>query len=180
MPDGDRVHGKLAGRYQKVYKQLCEGHFSEDHIAHEVLLPVKEELQRQGDAVIGLIDRAAARCEQIVIELAVGNQIDWDKEALMIEKQSQRMYAKQTARDLVAGACKEQLQDIRRHGAHNLNFPVEIMRKYMWKLYEAKFQAIVPLKKRHHTHIPQFAFAIFAISLVERITKEELLIISTI
>jgi len=34
-------------------------------------------------------------------------------------------------------------------------------------------------KRAFATHISQFAFAIFAISLVERITKEELLINST-
>ncbi len=149
MPDGDRIDVNLAPRYHKVYKQLCEEHFSEEDLGQEVLLPVKEELQKQGHQIIPLIDNFAARCDQIVEELENGNEINWDKEALLIEKLAQQIYATKTAKDLAMEACKVLLQNIR-YGAHDLNFPIELMRTYMWKLYEAKFQARVLLTKDYY------------------------------
>ena len=45
MPDGDIVHVRLAPRYQKPYKQICEGRFGDSELAHEVLRPLKRDLQ---------------------------------------------------------------------------------------------------------------------------------------
>ncbi|HYT45742.1 MAG TPA: hypothetical protein VEP90_25680, partial [Methylomirabilota bacterium] len=115
-------------------------------------LPVKEELKQQGEAVIDLMVKFATRCDEIVVELGVGNEINWDKEALLIEKRAQRVFAKKTAKELVVAACKEMLQDIC-HGARDLDFPIEIMRKYMWNLYVAKFDARVLLTKKHHNNV---------------------------
>lgn len=154
MPDGDLIHAKLAGRYQTIYKELCEEHFSEADLAYQVLLPVKEELKQQGEAVIDLMVKFATRCDEIVVELGVGNEINWDKESLLIEKQAQRVFAKKTAKELVVAACKEMLQDIR-HVAHDLDFPLEIMRKYMWNLYVAKFDARVLLARKHHNNVDE-------------------------
>lgn len=66
-----------------------------------------------------------------------------------MEKQFQRFYAKNTAKELALAACKEQLRDIR-HGIRDANFPIEIMRKYFWNPCNAKFASRVPLKKHHH------------------------------
>jgi hypothetical protein len=49
MADGDKVHVHLARRYQKVYKQLCEGQYSNAELAHEVLRPLKQDLSDYGD-----------------------------------------------------------------------------------------------------------------------------------
>jgi hypothetical protein len=154
MPAGDLIHAKLAGRYQTIYKELCEEHFSEDELAYQMLPAIKEELKQQGEAIIPLIDKFASKCEEIVVELGVGNRVNWDKEALLIEKQAQQVYAKKTARGLVVAACKEMLQDIR-HGAHELNISIENMRKYMWNLYVAKFESKVLLAKKHHNDVDE-------------------------
>ena len=54
MPDGDKVHVKLAHRYQKVYKQLCEGQYDDAELAHEVLGSLKRDLQGYGDEPLQL------------------------------------------------------------------------------------------------------------------------------
>jgi hypothetical protein len=149
MPDGDRIHLKLASRYQKIYKQVCEDHFSEQEIAHNLLLPLKEEIRQHGTEVIELIKKCSDWFEQIVIRQEIGDKINWDRENLIIEKLFQRFHAKNTAKELALAACKEQLQDVR-HGISTVNLSVEIMRKYMWNLCIAKFASRVPLKKHHH------------------------------
>jgi hypothetical protein len=152
MPDGDRIHTNLGARYQKIYKQICEDHFPTGQIAHNFLLPFKEEIQHQGSEIIELISKCAAQCDQILIEQEIGNEINWDKENLVIEKRGQRIYARNTAKELAIAACKEQLQEIR-HTSEDSNFPVEIMRKYLWNLYVAKFSSKVPLKKQHYNGV---------------------------
>ena len=150
MPDGDRIHLNLASRYQRIYKQVCEDHFSEEEIAHDLLLPLKEEIRQHGPEVIELIKKCADWCEQIVLrQEETGDEINWDKENLLIEKLFQRFRAKNTAKELALAACKEQLWDIR-HGIRDVNFSIEIMRKYFWNLCNAKFVSRVPLKKNHH------------------------------
>jgi hypothetical protein len=39
MPDGDIVHPRLSYGYQKIYKQICEGFFDSETLAHYVLPP---------------------------------------------------------------------------------------------------------------------------------------------
>ena len=50
MPDGDIVHVKLSRRYQKPYKQLCEGLYGDAELTRAVLRPLKQDLQDYGDA----------------------------------------------------------------------------------------------------------------------------------
>lgn len=149
MPDGDFIHAKLSGKFPTIYKELCEDHFDEEELAYQVLVAVKEELRKQGETVIPLINKFATRCDEIIVELEMGDEINWDKEALRIEKQAQRIYAKKAAKELAVVAGKEMLQDIQR-GGYDLNFSIEVMRKYMWNLYLSKFEAKVLLAKEHH------------------------------
>lgn len=148
MPDGDRVNTNLAPRYQKVHKQLCEPHLSDEEVAHNFLNPFKEEIRQQGPEIIVLINKCSALCEQVALDLALGNKINWTKEDQLIEKLSQGIGAKNAAKELTIAACKEQLQSIH-HDIVDANLPVAIMKKYLWNLYTAKYAAKVLLKKQH-------------------------------
>ena len=66
MPDGDKVHVNLAHRYQKVYKQICEGQYDNAELAHEVLVPLKRDLQSYGDEPFQLIRQVAVGSQDIV------------------------------------------------------------------------------------------------------------------
>ena len=113
--------------------------------------PLRAEIQQQSPDVINLINKYSERCIQVALDQEIGNEINWGKEDLFVEKLGQRTYIKNTAKELVASACKEQLQDIR-YGVVNVNFPVEIMKKYLWKLYVMKFESKVPLKRQHYSN----------------------------
>ncbi|HEY4383958.1 MAG TPA: hypothetical protein VGN34_05715, partial [Ktedonobacteraceae bacterium] len=129
MPDGDIVHRGLAYRYQKASMQICEDHMSDDEIGHNLLNPLKEEIRNQGnEAVISLLKKVAERFDQIAIELKFNNSINWEKESQLIEQYAQSTYIKKTAKNLLLGACKEQLQDIR-HGSVDSKMEIEIMHK---------------------------------------------------
>jgi hypothetical protein len=65
MPDGDKVHVKLAPRYQKVYMQLCEGHSGDAELAHEVLRPLKRDLRDYGDEPLKLLQQVTTELNQI-------------------------------------------------------------------------------------------------------------------
>lgn len=77
MPDGDRIHPGLARQYQKVYKQICEGQFSNVSLAHEATEALKRQLQKGGDAPAYLIAQIAARMGQLPLDPLFRSQIDW-------------------------------------------------------------------------------------------------------
>jgi hypothetical protein len=55
MPDGDKVHVNLAPRYQKSYKQICEGQYGDAALAHEALRPLKRDLEDYSAAPLKLL-----------------------------------------------------------------------------------------------------------------------------
>ena len=79
MPDGDIVHVKLPRRYQKSYKQLCEGQYGDAELTRAVLRPLKQDLQDYGDAPLKLIQQVAAELNQIPDEPLLKQSIDLKK-----------------------------------------------------------------------------------------------------
>ena len=67
MPDGDIVHVKLPRRYQKSYKQFCEGQCGDVELTRAVLRPLKRDLQDYGNAPLELIQQVAAELNQIFV-----------------------------------------------------------------------------------------------------------------
>lgn len=153
MPDGDRIHAHLAPRYEKCYQQICEDFASNEKIAHNILLPLKEEIKSiSNKEVIRLIKQISSRFEDIALDLRYNNSINWEKEAQAIDQKLRFADMKKSAKNLLIGACKEQLQDIK-HGAYDVNMSIELIKKYMIKVYESHFESKVLLKKDHYNNV---------------------------
>jgi hypothetical protein len=81
MADGDQVHVNLARRYQKLYKQICEGLNSNAELAHEVLRPLKQDLSAYGDEPLTLIQQVATELSQIPAEPLLKQSVDWGQKS---------------------------------------------------------------------------------------------------
>lgn len=148
MPDGDKVHEGLAWKYQKAYKQICDGQFGGRELASEVVAAVWKDVQKVGDKLIPLFQQVAEQCKHIQ-DRRLFEEIDWQKESGNIEELSQPIYASQRAKSLAVEACKEQVQELR-YGATASNYLIEILTKYVWNVYKANFAERVPLAPSHH------------------------------
>lgn len=92
MPDGDRVHPRLAYHYQKPYKQICEGQFENKALAREVVRAMIKDIRKYGNDPITLIKRVADQLEQLPTKPHFAASIDWDEESRTIDKLSQQIY----------------------------------------------------------------------------------------
>ena len=106
MPDGDIVHKGLAWKYQKAYKQICDGQFGGDGLAREVVPVVWKDIQNGGDKPIQLLAEVAKQCQQILDRQRMFGQIDWQKEFAQIDELAQPIYAERRLKTLAVEACK--------------------------------------------------------------------------
>jgi hypothetical protein len=151
MPDGDKVHKGLSWKYQKVYKQICDGQFRSDKLADEVVSAVGKDIQCGGDELIQLLQKVAEQCQQI-LDKRMFEQIDWQKEFARVDKLAQPICASRRLKALAVEACKETLQDLRNGGKPSKCY-IELLTKYLCNIYEAQFAERVPLSPSHYQNV---------------------------
>ncbi len=152
MPDGDRVHSRLSYHYHKVYKQICDGQFGYEAMAREVSYAMIKDIRKYGNEPITLIRLAVAQLEQIPTEPLFKEIVDWAEESRAIEKLSQQIYGKTRAIDLAVKACKDYLHELRyelQYGNHQYHIFFNIVKKYLWNVYQAEFEAKVPTQMHY-------------------------------
>ena len=149
MPDGDKVHVNLAHRYQKVYKQICEGQYDDAELAHEVLKPLKRDLQDYGDEPLQLIRQVSAELDQIPDEPLLKQLVNWGEESQKIDRFAQQNPGSLIAKELVVKACQQQLQELR-YSERPHDLTEEMSRKYVSAVYEANFEERVPLAQYYN------------------------------
>jgi hypothetical protein len=149
MPDGDKVHENLAPRYQKSYKLLCEGQSSDAALAHEVLRPLKRDLQAYGDEPCKLLQQVATVLSQIPDEPLLQQCVDWGEKSQLIDRWACQISGHRTAMELAVQACKQQLQELRSSVCpHDLT--KELYKKYVSAVYKANFEDRVPLAQHYN------------------------------
>ena len=173
MPDGDIVHKGLAWKYQKAYKQICDGQFGGDNLAGEVVPAVWKDIQNGGDEPIWLLAEVAKQCQQILDRQRMFGQIDWQKEFAQIDELAVSIYASQRLKTLAVEACKEQLQDLY-NGGNPSNCHIELLTKYMWNVYVANFAEKVPLSPSHYKDVSR-EFVSERLEVMRPCVKEQLL-----
>lgn len=153
MPDADKVHSGLSYRHQKVYKQICEGVFTPSELAYEELEAMKGELKNCGQAPFSLILEAAKLLNAISPGHLLNSNVDWGGICRSIQKKGQ-MISMQTATkkrvlDLAVEACVDLVRDIQQ-GAISDNLEVDMMERFVTKVYEAEFEGRLPLTPHHY------------------------------
>jgi hypothetical protein len=149
MPDGDRF-GRLRPRYNQVYKQICEGHFSPEQLARELLAPERfqKEINECGEAPYMIAKQATEHISAILLRLIVGMSIDWNDAQEQLETAARGIICSNAVRELTLKACMETLCDMQ-HGGLAGDLQETIVHRFFIDLFEAKFADCLPLIPEH-------------------------------
>lgn len=144
MPDGDRVYGGLTQEYEKPYEQVCEGHFSFEEIAHNLLAAVRGDIRRNGPAPIELLRQVADHLNQLPHEPLLKPTINWEQESRDIERLARQIHGPRRAIDIALDASKKYLRTFQ-YGHDKQEHDRMLLQGYMERVYEANFEGRVPL-----------------------------------
>lgn len=158
MPDGDRVHPRLARAYQKVYKQLCEGRSSSESLANEAVRTIKCQLQQGGDAPAHLVAQIASRLTELPKEPLLRGMIDWSAKSREIDQIVAQAGVPKRIGEHIAEASKGLLYDIR-IGETVSKTNVQLLERALNRLYLAEFEERVPMVQHHQDASQQFVQA---------------------
>ena len=154
MPDGDRVHSRLGGLYQKPYKILCEGVVSSEECARSLLESLKRELQQNAKWSLLISRDIADLFSKCVGPLAFSNDIEAARISHQIDELTRNIFCSLQEKDLIVRASKSVLNDLR-HGqetdCHNLQYI--IFKRYIKEVYEFRFKERIPLNKEHYAGV---------------------------
>lgn len=153
MPDGDKVHEGLAWKFQKVYKQVCEGHSSLSEIAKEAAQAVQKDVELGGDVILHMIQAVAVQFDDI-LRRKWAEAIDWRQEIARLNALERSTFAHSRMKWLAYDACREILESLR-HGIHPSNCYITLLSTYQYHAYEANFEERVPLKHNHYDGVSQ-------------------------
>ncbi len=153
MPDGDKVHEGLEWKFQKVYKQVCEGHSSLAEIAKEAAQAVQKDVESGGDVILHMVQTAAAQFDDI-LNRKWAEAINWRQEIARLDALERSTYAHSRLKRLAYNACREILESLR-HGIHPPNCYITLLSAYQDHVYEANFEERVPLKRNHYNGVSQ-------------------------
>jgi hypothetical protein len=154
MPDGDRVHSRLGGLYQKPYKTLCEGVANSEECARTLLESLKRELQQNAKWSLLLSRDIADLFSEFIGPLAFSNDIKAARISRQIDELTRNVDCPLREKDLIVRASKSVLSDLR-HGQetdyHNLQHI--IFKRYIKEVYEFRFKERIPLNKEHYAGV---------------------------
>lgn len=149
MPDGDKVHDTLPGRWQPIYQRICEGHFAPDQITRDAVVVLKREIQQLGNAPFEIIIRFAEELQRIPTEPLFMGRINWEDQYRHLAQIMQSVEGNKRAKEIAGDACKAFIQDLRLDYRCPKDFAAEIRRKYILKVYSVCFEGRVPQTKEH-------------------------------
>lgn len=152
MPDGDRVHPELTGRFQKPYKMLCEGQSDSKILAEAILKPLKKNLQMYGNEPVSFIKRAAEYISDLKANAECGTSINWGQAQKDLETLMRKTPGNKKGLNLAWQAARQELQAVR-HGESSTNIELGIADKYVNKIYKSDFEKRIPLVPLHYNGV---------------------------
>lgn len=151
MPDGDIAHASLPNRFLDVYAQLCEGHWEPSTLAHNVLLPLKKQIQSHGNAPIEMGKKIVP-----ILERAVSKNVDFQddhfgkaRSHLEDLRKDPKMNCSPRGRDLMQEAGKKILFRIQQ-GTKIEDIEYELMKTYVDTVYKKEFEMRIHDVSTHH------------------------------
>lgn len=155
MADGDIIHSRLGGIYQKPYKWLCEGKATIDECAHVLMQAFKKDIVRKGDLPVQLAQTMAEILDR-AISAAENSPVNWAGLTLEFDKLVQQADGSHRLKEVVRLTGKSLLHDFR-YGQYidSSNTIETFLHRYMKTVYESEFKERVPLTSTHHDGIDQ-------------------------
>jgi DNA polymerase III epsilon subunit-like protein len=154
MTDGDIVHKKLPGLYQKPYKSLCEGKASNEECTREIIKALRCDLKKKGSLAIKLAQQMAVSVEKFLDNASEDCNINWSALNYECEKLVQKSHGAHYLKELILRAQKSLAHNIRYGNLHiNGNFSEKFVYQYMMEVYKAEFKERIPLTSEHYERI---------------------------
>ena len=157
MPDRDIVHPSLPRIYQRVYKQICEGHDPPDEQARILAKAIRQNLQEYGNKHLLNLDEICQLLNDITSQPLFLPYENWNKRNFEIEHHIRKMRGHPRAIALLREAVKDCIHAIR-NGSHTVRVRNEILRRYIERICNADFVDKVPLNQNHYNDITQQTF----------------------
>lgn len=138
--DGDRYHRALKMRYQQLYKQVSQGHFAPQELAHNALRPLMKDVKGYGDGVIALIGQAGDEIERRMGLPVLRGLEDRDALKLELEQRAQAVHADPRGKGLALEACERYIDDLD-HSTEATNVRQNLIAGYLMSVYTANFES---------------------------------------
>lgn len=139
--DGDRYIKALQMRYQLLYKQIGQGHFSHQELAHNALRPLMKDVKGYGDEVIVLLGRVADEIESRMGLPMMRELVDRDALKQELEKWAQEIPADPRGKNLALGTYERYIDDMD-HATAAIGIHQALIAGYMMEVYTANFESL--------------------------------------
>jgi hypothetical protein len=168
MPDGDVVYYHVGGAFAHAYRELCEGHFSEEHVTASIAKALRKTLKCYGNQPIALVNRVFVDVSQAVID---GIKIQYAEESKIIDESARDLMGHRRGMPLAVDTCKEYVLNISTEATER-NQLEDVVGCYVSKVLAADFWERLPLVNHHNNADPEF--------IEERLRKVRPLVVSEI
>ena len=156
MPDGDIIHSRLTRLYQKPYQWLCEGKANTNQCARIVLKALKRDIKRKGNLPVMLAKQMGESLEQTIKNAGDSGSVDWTALNLEFDRLAQKTDGPHYLKTLVLNAGKSFINDLRYKREVDTNSSSEeILKRYLYNLWESEFKERIPLTVEHHAGIDE-------------------------
>jgi hypothetical protein len=156
MADGDIIHSRLRGIYQKPYKWLCEGKATIDECAHVLMQALKKDIVKKGDLPLKLAQKIGQILSQTISAPGENGSVDCAALSLELDRLIWQFDGQPYVKELIRRAVKSWINDLRYGREVDFdNISAEILKRYMKEVYESEFTEKIPLTSIHHDGIDQ-------------------------
>lgn len=152
MPDGDRVYRKPQPRYRAALQQLAEGQSLEE-VAWQIAGGITKDIRDYGEGPRQLTVKIAQLCQDISLELSARHSVDWPEASWRIDQEAQQIWGHRRGIPIAIEACKEHLLEFEENQTTD-SFQLDLLRKYIWRIYDANFAECLPLDSLEYEYDP--------------------------
>lgn len=151
MPDADVVYHRIGRDFAGAYKELCEGHFSDEYIAASVAKGLRKRLKGYGNQPITLISQTF---DGISGAVRIGSLIDFNEESQLIDDASRQLMGHRRGTPLAIEVCKEYALEVIAGAATDAALK-DVIESYVSRVLLADFWEHMPLVNHHNNVDPE-------------------------
>jgi len=139
--DGDRYHKSLSRRYQQLYKQAGQGHFSAKELGYTALRPLVKDVKQYGNQIIQFLGQAAQLIEQQMGLPILREAMNQNAVKQEIEHIAQTVHANVRGKNLAQNVCERYLNEVA-SSTPATQVHQALLAAYMMETYTANFEAL--------------------------------------
>lgn len=152
MPDGDIVHHRVGRGFVRAYRELCESHFSDEHVTASIAKALRKTLRFYGNAPVELLQRVF---KDVSGAVGQGDRIRYSAESEIIDDTARELMGHRRGMALAVDACKEYVLDVSEQTTAK-NSLDDVIESYVSKVLAADFWERMPLVHHHDNADPEY------------------------